>query len=221
MGWLGGGAGWCELIEKCARLHVGCLALIIAGLLPLTAAIHPIPAPPAVSVMDWAQLLSGRQRSAIADYRDRLRRDHDIDFRLVTARAAGDVNWASHEAFAALGVGDRSDSGRGLLLVVDPGADRIRLEVAAALEGVLTDTFVAYVEQRQMVPFFREGRVGDGILAATELIFSRAEQATAGQAFDPRASALFGFNGEASQPAAGPGAAPAEDDPAAVRFDDR
>ena len=203
------------------RLQLGCLALVIAGALPLTAAVHPIPPPPAVSVMDWAELLGARARRAIADHRDRLRKDHDIDYRLVTARGAGDVHWASHEAFAALGVGERSDGGRGLLLVIDPGADRVRLEVAAALEGVFTDAFVDYLEQRQMAPFFHEDRVADGILAATELIVARAEAAAAGEAFDPRASALFGFDGEASHPAAGPGADRAEDDPAFIRFDDR
>ena len=117
------------------RLQLGCLALVIAGALPLTAAVHPIPPPPAVSVMDWAELLGARARRAIADYRDRLRKDHDIDYRLVTARGAGDVHWASHEAFAALQVGERSGSGRGLLLVIDPGADRVRLEVGGGARG--------------------------------------------------------------------------------------
>jgi hypothetical protein len=42
------------------RLQLGCLAVVIAGALPLTAAVRPIPAPPAVSVMDWAELLGAR-----------------------------------------------------------------------------------------------------------------------------------------------------------------
>jgi uncharacterized protein len=202
------------------RLQLGCLALAIAGALPLTATLPPIPPPPAVSVMDWAELLGARARRAIADYRDRLRKDHDIDYRLITARSPGDVHWASHEAFAALQVGERSGSGRGLLLVIDPAAERVRLEVAAALEGVFTDAFVDYLEQRQMAPFFHEDRVADGILAATELIVARAEAAAAGESFGPGADALFGFAGAASQPAAGPAADPAADDPPPIPFDD-
>jgi uncharacterized protein len=82
-------------------------------------------------------------------------------------------------------VGGDSHSGRGLLLVIDSESDRIRLEVSAALEGVYTDAFVAYLEYRQMVPFFRQGRIGDGILATSELIFARAHEAQAGHALGP------------------------------------
>jgi uncharacterized protein len=202
------------------RLQLGCLALVIAGALPLIATVRQLPAPLAVSVMDWAHLLGARERSVVADYRDRLRRDHDIDYRLVTAGAAGDANWASREAFAALGVGERSGNGRGLLLVIDSGADQARLEVAAPLEDVFTDAFVTDLEQRQMAPFFREGRVADGIVAATELIVARAEAAAAGKAFDPNAAAPPGSHGEAS-PAARQGPDQAEDDPALIRFGTR
>jgi uncharacterized protein len=202
------------------RLQLGCLALAIAGALPLSATMPPLPSPPAVSVMDWAELLGRHERMAIADYRDRLRRDHDIDYRLVTAQAAGDANWASHEAFTALRVGERSLGGRGLLLVIDSGADRVRLKVAAALEDVFTDAFVAELEQRRIAPFFRAGRVADGILAATEAIVARAEAATSDQTLDPSAATLFGPRGAAS-PAAGPDAGRAEDDPPFIRVDDR
>jgi uncharacterized protein len=199
------------------RLQLGCLALVIAGALPLTATLRPVAPPPSVSVMDWADLLGPSARTAIAEYRDRLREDHDIDYRLVTARGAGDASWASREAFAALGVGERSDSGRGLLLVIDPSTDRVRLEVAAALEDVFPQAFVTDLEQRQMAPFFRDGRVADGILATTRLIVARAEEAASGGTFDAAAGALLGPGGEAS-PAAGPAGDRAKDRPTASRF---
>jgi uncharacterized membrane protein YgcG len=202
---------------RVTRLQLGCLALVIAGALPLIAAVRQFPPPLAVSVMDWADVLGVRERSVVADYRDRLREDYDIDYRLVTAGTAGDANWASSEAFAALGVGERSGTGRGLLLVIDSSADRARLEVAAPLEDVFNDAFVTDLEQRRMAPFFREGRVADGIVAATELIAARAEAAAAGKAFDPNAAAPSGRHGEPS-PAAGPESDPAKDDPALIRL---
>ncbi|WPL19718.1 hypothetical protein Thiowin_04860 [Thiorhodovibrio winogradskyi] len=55
-----------------------------------------------------------------------------------------------------------------------------------ALEPIFTDTFAAYVQQRQMVPFFQSDRVLEGILATTELLYSRALAAQAGENFDPR-----------------------------------
>ena len=68
-------------------------------------------------------------------------------------------------------------TGRGLLLVVDAEGERVRLEVARELEGVFVDSFVAFIEREQMAPFFAAGRVGDGIVAASELIVGRAEEA--------------------------------------------
>jgi uncharacterized protein len=176
--------------------------------LPLTVTLRHALAPAHVaSVLDGAALLSEAGRRSIARHHDRLLADHDIDYRVVTARTGGDVDRAGHETFADLGVGGRSGSGRGLLLLIDPSADRVRLEVAAGLEGVFTDAFVAYLEQRQMVPFFRSGRVADGILAATELIAARAQAALAGAAFDPATGASLSLGGGAGT-AARIGAAP-------------
>jgi uncharacterized protein len=179
------------------RLQLGCLAAVVGAALPLAVTLrHALAPAPVPSVLDGAALLSERERRAIASYHDRLLADHDIDYRVVTARVDGDVDRAGHEAFAALGVGERS--GRGLLLLIDPGADRVRLEVAAGLEGVFPDAFVAYLEQRQMVPFFRAARVADGIVAMTELIVARAQEAAAGAAFDPAVAASFSLGGGAS-----------------------
>ncbi len=135
---------------------------------------------------------------SIAAYHARLLEDHDIDYRVFTVGAAGDIERLSHEQFGALGVGSASRSGRGLLLVIDPAGDRVRLEVAAALEAIYTDGFVAYLQHRQMVPFFEAGRVADGILATTELIFARAQEAAAGQAFDAVTAKPFSLGGGAS-----------------------
>ncbi len=124
------------------------------------------------------------------DSADTLLRDHDIDYRVVTARGLGDINRAAVARFEDLAGTSRSRTGRGLLLVVDAEADLVRLEVGYALEGVFPDAFVAYVERRQMVPFFERARVADGILATTELIVTRAQRAAA------QAGLGAGFEGE-------------------------
>jgi uncharacterized protein len=136
-------------------------------------------------VDDRVALLSAAQRQRIDEYHAALRESHDIDFRILAEGTNGDINSSAHVYFETQGVGDLSASGRGLLLVIDTTLDRVRLEVSTSLEGVYTDAFVAYVENRQMVPFFRKGRVADGILATTELVVTRAQDAEAGRAFAP------------------------------------
>jgi uncharacterized protein len=145
--------------------------------LALTAACTRSAPDEAELVIDNAGLLAAEQRNRVALFHGLLLSDYDIDYRLVTAGDAGDVDTFSLAQFEALGTGARSSTGRGLLLVIDPVQDRVRLEVGYALEGTFPDAFIAYVEQRQMVPFFKAGRVADGILATTELIVTRAQAA--------------------------------------------
>ena len=137
------------------------------------------------TVDDRAALLESAERASVADYHAALLAAHDIDYRVFTTDAATDLERAAHDYFTETGVGSRSVNGRGLLLVIDTAAERVRLEVSTSLEGVYTDGFVAYVQNRQMAPFFAAGRVADGVLATTELIVGRAQEADAGTAFAP------------------------------------
>jgi uncharacterized protein len=129
-------------------------------------------------VADRAALLDLGQRERIETFHGLLRTDYDIDYRVVTTQEARDIDEHSLALFESLGAGDLSSTGRGLLLLIDPAQDLVRLEVGYALEGTYPDAFIAYVEQRQMVAFFRSGRIADGILATTELIVTRAQLAT-------------------------------------------
>jgi uncharacterized protein len=146
---------------------------------------------PAGHVDDRAGLLDAAGRERLETFHRLLLADHDIDYQLVTVRDAGDLEQFAVAAFDQRATGRRSRSGRGLLLVVDPVRDRVRLEVAAALEGVYVDAFIAYLEQRQMVPFFRRGRIADGILATTELIVTQAQNAARNAGFDAEPWAAF------------------------------
>jgi uncharacterized protein len=137
----------------------------------------------ASAVDDRAAVFEPAERALIAEYHAALRAAHDIDYRVLATAAGADLERAANAYFASAGVGTLSASGRGLLLVIDTSGDRVRLEVSTSLEGVYTDAFVAYVQSRQMAPFFAASRVADGILATTELIVARAQDAQAGQGF--------------------------------------
>ena len=154
----------------------------------------------------WAEavLLDAGQRTIIDQYHQVLLVDFDTDLRVLTLKGQADVAQAAVREFAVRKVGNRSDTGRGLLLLIAPDIDVVRLEVSEALEPVFTDAFVAYIQQRQMVPFFQSGRIADGILATTELIYSRAVEAQKGEAFDHRKFEAISSGG-GSQTAAGIG----------------
>ena len=156
-------------------------------------------------VIDEASLLNTAQRARVALFHGLLLSDFDIDYRVVTSKETDDIDRYAVTRFAELGTGTSSTTSRGLLLVIDPVQDRVRLEVGYALEGTYPDAFVAYVEQRQMVPFFKAGRVADGILATTELIVSRAQDATKNAGLDSEVQ-LDGSGGAGATTAARLGA---------------
>jgi uncharacterized protein len=160
-----------------AALIVAVIA--VAGL----SVLRELRAPPAL-VADDAKLMTQEERAFVAEFHSFLIKDHDIDYRVVTTDDAGDINRFAVEQFEKLFDSSPSASGRALLLVVDPAQDRVRLEVSFALEGAFPDAFIAYVENRQMVPFFRTNRIADGILASTELIAIRAQRAANNAGFD-------------------------------------
>jgi uncharacterized protein len=126
-------------------------------------------------VVDNAKLFEADELQRLSMFHGLLLADYDIDYRVVTVERTDDINTYAARAFAEQGVGATSASGYGLLLVVENGGQQVRLEVGFGLEGYFPDAFVAYIEHRQMLPFFAAQRVSDGILATTEMIVDRAQ----------------------------------------------
>jgi uncharacterized protein len=150
-------AGACLLVSSCAKREPAAV----------------------VFVEDEAALLSEAAEANVTGWHAALLAQYDIDYRVLTVTGSEDLSALTVRRFEEVGVGSLSGTGRGLLLVVDAQRERVRLEVARELEGVFVDSFVAFIEREQMAPFFAAGRVGDGIVAASELIAGRAEEAIA------------------------------------------
>ena len=136
-------------------------------------------------ITDNAHIFSEEDMKDISSYHGMMFDKYDIDYRIITTKESVDIDIYANKSFAEGNIGSRSKSMRGLLLVIDSASDQVRLEVSGTLESVFTDAFVGYIERRQMIPFFRLGRVGDGIFATSELLRLRAEEASKGKAFDP------------------------------------
>lgn len=136
-------------------------------------------------VDDQAGLLTIEDEKYIGEYHQMLLRRFDMDYRVFTANNLEDINQFTWKTFQEEEVGRHSKTGKGMLLVIDPVKDQLRIEVSGNLESVYTDAFISYLEHRQMVPFFNLGRVDDGIFATSELIRTRAIQAQEGIEFDP------------------------------------
>lgn len=136
-------------------------------------------------VLDAAGIFNEEETMHITQYHRMMLDKYDIDYRVLTWQENTDIDWQAYQVFNDNDVGNQSQKQRGLLLLINTANDEVRLEVSGNLESVFTDAFVGYIEKRQMVPFFRLGRVGDGVFATSELLRIRAEEASQGKAFDP------------------------------------
>lgn len=162
---------------------------------------------------DPDRVLTPRQADYLKQHHRQLLEDHDIDYRVVISSVGGDMERRALTLFSEQGAGQLSGGGRGLLLLLDTQLNQVRIEVSQSLEGVYPDAFVAYLEHRQMVPFFRQNRVADGIAATTELIVTRAQEAGRQQAFDPSTlPAVSGGAGASTAARLGEGEAPRRQD---------
>ena len=173
--------------------------VVIAGLAAAGLVLGSCARSPDVSLLvdDEAGLLSETAEASVANWHAALLRQYDIDYRVLTVPGSDDLSALAVRHFEGAGVGSLSSTGRGLLLVADAGGERVRLEVARELEHVFVDSFVAFLEGEQMAPFFAAGRVGDGIVAASELIAGRAEEAIAASALNARATVATSAGGGA------------------------
>jgi uncharacterized protein len=74
--------------------------------------------------------------------------------------------------FEQAGIGQRANDS-GVLIVLAQQERRVRIEVGYGLEEFITDGFAGETIRHQMLPAFREGRFGQGLLAGTSRIIDR------------------------------------------------
>ena len=136
---------------------------------------------------DSREVLSPAAESRIEAYQQSLLKVHDIELAVdLPAASPADLPRYSHDLMTVGRLGASTSGRRGLLLVIDVEAARVRLEVGPDLEHVFPDALVSRVENNQMAPFFREGRIGDGVEATVELLLAHAKESIEGRDLLPQ-----------------------------------
>jgi len=124
---------------------------------------------------DRAGLLTRAEQRQLVALQSQLLKQIDVHLWLVILdQPAPDLDATARELFEEFGRESLVRGARGVLLVIDPEGNQVRMEIGYDLEGIFPDAFIGYIERRQMVPFFASGRVADGIAATTELLVGKA-----------------------------------------------
>lgn len=124
---------------------------------------------------DRAGLLTRAEQRQLVALQSQLLKQIDVHLWLVILdQSAPDLDTTARELFEEFGRESLVRGARGVLLMVDPEGNQVRMEIGYDLEGIFPDAFIGDIERRQMVPFFASGRVADGIAATTELLVGKA-----------------------------------------------
>jgi len=127
-------------------------------------------------LFDFAGLLSLHNES-VETYLTTIRDRFGIEALIVTVpslRRLGTISDAAARLMTDWKVGERFGN-RGLLLLLADAEKTAKVEVSYELEDVFTDLFTAAVEELQLPAHFRQGDIGDGLVAVMEEIEARAE----------------------------------------------
>ncbi len=159
--------------------------LLIVLTLLMTGCISNTDNRPRKIIIDDARILTedNALMNSYREYNEQLFKDYQVDFRVITTESDEEINGFANRAFTLFEQEKNTATGRALLLVINTRLDLARLEVSMALEPVYTDAFIAFIEHRHMVHFFRDNRMAEGIFATTERMYSRAREAAAGKEF--------------------------------------
>lgn len=122
-------------------------------------------------VNDLAGVLSDDQASALEGIATRLKEGSGAELAIAIVPSAAPLDPKSY----AVGLFERWGPGRmgrddGVLILLAMAERRIEVEVGYGLEGVLPDGRVGRILDAVAVPHFREGRMGEGLVATAEAL---------------------------------------------------
>ncbi|MBI1849056.1 MAG: TPM domain-containing protein [Planctomycetes bacterium] len=142
-----------------------------ALLLVFALAAPPSQAPPRAEgfVTDLAGVLSPAEKQSLEEFLEAYQRGSKNEIAVLTVPTLNGrpIEEVGIEFGRQHGVGSK-ETNAGAVLVVAKAERQVRIEVGRGLEGSLTDAMCARIIRDVIVPRFREGRYGPGIVAGVE-----------------------------------------------------
>jgi len=155
-------------------------ALLCAAVAVITAAVPAaqtaLPAPPKDYVLDAAGILDPSQKALLsAELAQFERQTSDQIWVCVLPEVPADYAMEdfTQRTAEAWGVG-RKEKDNGIVLFVFPNSRQLRIEVGYGLEGAVPDALANNIINREIVPSFRAGDLGGGVIRGVSALMDAA-----------------------------------------------
>ena len=144
-------------------------AVFFFALAPLfsTRAEPPFPKPVGL-VNDFAHVIPQSYKQKIAAVTGTLLQKTGITVVVVTMPDIGgaEYNDYANRLYGAWGIGKKGED-KGVLIFVTVKERKMRIETGYGVEGILPDGLVGEIRDRYMVPYLKQDKFGEGLLAGT------------------------------------------------------
>ena len=130
-----------------------------------------IPSKPQGYVSDFAHLLPPAQKEEIEILGREIERKTGIEIAVVIVKsiAPESIETYAVHLFEKWGIGKKGKD-NGLLILLSLAEKKVRIEVGYGLEGILPDGLCGRIIREIMVPYFRQQKWGEGLLAGSTAI---------------------------------------------------
>jgi uncharacterized protein len=139
------------------------------------------PPPLTAPVNDFANVIDAEDEAVLDSLIRKLQAASNDVLVVATVKTfapAADIRTFATEMFENHGKGiGQKGRDNGLLLVLAVDDRQVWAEVGYDLEGIITDGFAGETSRQVMVPFFRQGNFGDGLVAGATRLTQRIAQA--------------------------------------------
>jgi uncharacterized protein len=126
----------------------------------------PVPEPTGNAVNDFAGVLDAETKQRLENILINLKREQQIEFAVVTVKTTGGREIFDYALAVARrwGIGPANDEKQGLLLIVAIDDRKYQTLVSRHLQGELTDGTVGSLQRQYLIPAFRAGNYGQGLM---------------------------------------------------------
>jgi uncharacterized protein len=128
-----------------------------------------VPQPTGNAINDFAGVIDAQTKQQLENILINLKKEQQIEFAVVTVKTTEgrDIFDYSLAVARRWGIGPANDDKQGLLLLVAIDDHKYQTLVSRHLQGELTDSTVGSLQRQYLVPAFRAGNYGQGLMDTT------------------------------------------------------